>query len=111
MSFWSIFRKKPQPLEQAELADLDEELKVRRIEFTDGSFEIDMTPSQRISAHLVHAFREQLKDAKNYVEMSLRHPVDGTYVITIVRPQGKTPHQQLLAAQKRIAELESQLKQ
>jgi hypothetical protein len=88
---------------------VDEEIGIRRIEVTEGALEIEMTPSQTIVANLVLAFRDQLQDAKNYVEMSLRHPGDGTYTVTITRPQGKTPHQLLQEAQSRITLLEREL--
>lgn len=51
----------------------------------------------------------ELAGGKNYVEMQVKHPEKGIFLMTVQRVEGKTPHQLRVEAEFRVSELEKEL--
>lgn len=53
---------------------------------------------------------EKYPDAKNYIEVTLGSP-HGTILVTVTKPNGKTPHQLRLDAEEKLSTLMESMKQ
>lgn len=107
---------------------LVEDMRLRSMEIRGGSFDMDITEAQEMTALFVGAARTMLGDAENYTETPIGFPkahVDLTvkvaeevewYVLTVQRKGRLTPHEARKRAEKerdealeRVADLEAQL--
>lgn len=78
----------------------------------DGTPVVDVHLPESFAQLMLASFRWYLDkhEAPNYVQMPMTDMKTGeTYVCTIGRPGGKSPHEMRMLAEARVAELEAQL--
>lgn len=108
--FWMSVQMEHEAEATAEAEAEAAQTKIHSFGVKEGAAEVKLSPSQRVLSGIAEAFRDQLKDAKNYVEMQMQDQETGeVFLLTIQRKNGKTPHQLRTEAEASVANRDRQI--